>query len=167
MKIEEVIKNYADDLEYIEIRLERDCGDSKDYMKGMLAQARKTLSRNLGFADDSDRIMRPITRREKRTYTNKYTTKATSWDVALNRVYGITIEEGEDYEVVERPWAIIELLGKKYPVYADDAGQCDYIILDGERMSCGSYSIFPEQDLIIHILDKMYDRVLKKIEEKN
>lgn len=167
MKIEEVIKNYADDLEYIEIRIERDCGDSKDYMKGMLAQARKTLSRNLAFADDSDHIMRPINRREKRTYTNKYTTKATSWDVALNKVYGITVQEGEDYEVVERPWAIIELLGKKYPVYADDAGQCDYIILDGERMSCGSYSIFPEQDLILCILDKMYDRVLKKIEEKN
>ena len=111
--------------------------------------------------------MRPITRREKRTYTVKSTTKATSWDVALNKVYGITVQEGENYEVVERPWAIIELLGKKYPVYADDAGQCDYIILDGERMSCGSYSIFPEQDLIIHILDKMYDRVLKKIEEKN
>ena len=71
MKIEEVIKNYADDLEYIEIRLERDCGDSKDYMKGMLDQARKTLSRNLGFADDSDRIMRPITRREKRTYRRR------------------------------------------------------------------------------------------------
>lgn len=167
MKIEEVIENYAHELEYIEILVDRDYNASKDYMKGMLDQARKTLSRNLGFADGSDRIMRPITRREKRTYTIKSTTKATSWDVALNKVYGITVQEGGDYEVVERPWAIIELLEKKYPVYADDAGQCDYIILDGERMSCGSYSIFPEQDLIIHILDKMYDRVLKKIEEKN
>ena len=167
MKTEEVIENYVHDLEYIEMLVDRDYNASKDYMKGMLAQARKTLSRNLAFADDSDHFMRSISRREKRTYTNKYTTKATALDVELNKILGITIQEGKDYEVVERPWAIIELLGKKYPVYTDDAGQCDYIILDGERMGSGSYSFFPEQGLILCILDKMYDRVLKKIEEKN
>ena len=164
LKLQEVVKDYMNDLEYIEMALDRKWGWSQEFLLGMYKQVTRTLSWNLFNVKDWDNYkIRHATRREKKTFTRHITSKATSWDVAVNKLYGITIEEGKEYTVHEKPWGIIELLGKKYPVYSDDPGQCDYIVIDGECLSGGTYNFFPECEFISQILDHIGHQTYKKI----
>jgi len=165
MELEKVIKDYINDLNYIEMAFDRKWNDSQEFLLGMYKQVQRTLLSNLFEVDDWEKYdIRHATRREKKVFIRHVTGKATSWDVAINRLCGVTIEEGKEYTVHDKPWGIIELLDKKYPVYSDDLGQCDYIVLDnGERVSAGSFNLSPGRDFISYILQHRGSKTYQKI----
>ena len=93
---------------------------------------------------------------EKYAYDEKFT--ATEFDAALSALYrdsGIAKEElevGKNYSISILPYGCLKVNGETYAVYDDDAGQSDYIRINGENFSAGSYNFFPEEEFIAMIL---------------
>lgn len=84
-----------------------------------------------------------------------------------------TKQEKKDYVYIERdekgipiineePWAILEYKGDIYPVYNDDYGQQDFIVLDDTSFGGGAYNFGADYDFIDRI-----DSWLKEKEYKN
>lgn len=86
---------------------------------------------------------------------------ATGFDVSLNNLYRRInpalpeIIEGQEYETVEAPYAYFKYKKQIWPVYDDDAGQCDYIYVNGEAFSAGSFASYPYNvEEFCYIIDK-------------
>jgi len=106
-----------------------------------------------------------ITHRQKQKYARRVTWTATGFDVALNKLFGNEIKENKEYTSKITPWGLLTLDNEKYPVYSDDAGQCDYIIIDDESYSGGTYNFVPEETFVHCIISNMYVKAIKEIEE--
>ena len=165
MTLKDAVEQYRNDLTWMETAIDREWGYSADYLKGFYNAIDRALHSNLWrhVTDLNEYRIRPATHREKKLFTRHVKWTASSWDVAINNIYGIKIEEGKEYTSNIKPWGIFEFFGKKYPVYADDPGQCDYIIIDGETHSAGSYNYCPEEEFIVMILEAEGYKVLKKL----
>ena len=107
---------------------------------------------------------------EKYAYDEEWV--ATGFDEALNEKYretGLTNEivvEGNTYFTHYVPFGFIKVGDEIYPIFDDDAGQCEYIRIAGENFSGGIYNFQPEEYFISRILrEKLYDaeEKIKKI----
>lgn len=160
--LKELLDIVKDDIRYAKI-LARN-GDKEKALSYLEGAYRHISSLRLFNLDDESipKIQR-ATARQKKRYTIYTTWVADSFSVAVNKLYGIDIEEGKEYTTPIIPWGVIIIDGKTYPVYADDPGQCDYIILDGEHISAGSYNFRPEGEFVYYIISHMYAKIENKI----
>lgn len=168
MKLENLLNKYKNNLSYIETALDREWGYSTERLEGMLEQIGKDLFYDMLDVEDWEKYrIRKATKKEIKKHTIKSQHIVTGFEAAMNKVgYGIEVEEGKEIEVAEKPWGMLDFDGKSYPVYADDPGQCDYIILDNERLSGGSYNFNPEETFISMILENMRYKIAERIKDK-
>lgn len=159
-KIFEIIKidiSYAQDL----IKRHNKKEEAVDFLKAS--------HRHVAYLLFSSAIKYPeinvATTRQKKRYKVHKTFTATSYDVALNKIYGIELKEGQEYSTSFSPYGVIKVDNKVYPVYFDDAGQCDYIILSGKEFSSGSYSLMPEREFVYYIINDYYNRAIRDLGE--
>lgn len=147
--------------------------NSKDYWKGVLYGAYKMLSYMVDELDISTVIQKDLTDEQKKQYIYKETFIADEFTVSLNNnVYRQMnpeipeiVEEQEVTNEIE-PWGLITFGDKVYPIYSDDAGQCDVILIDGELIGAGSYNFTPEYDFVEDIIRRLVDKKIKELEEK-
>ena len=99
---------------------------------------------------------------------------ATEFDVGLNNLYKQmnleleNIEVGKTYHSHIVPYGYIQIDEEVFPVFSDDAGQCDYIRVDGENYSGGAYNFEPEREFYMYIFHhKLYQARQKVIELRN
>lgn len=144
-----------------------------DYLKGLLAGVYRVLSDFVYAITDEKVIIDDLTEEEKEQYAYDEDWVADSFAVALNNnIYAQIsdkvepIEEGKTYHSHIRPWGLLTFGDEKYPVYDDDAGQCDYIRINGENVSGGSYNFFPEHEFLLHIIGYKIDEKIKELERK-
>ena len=107
--------------------------------------------------------IKKATARQRKKYKFYTTWIADSFSVAMNKLYGITIEEGKEYTTPSIPWGVLTVNGKTYPVYSNDPGQCDFIILNGEHINSYPYSFNPEGEFIYHIINHIFAQIEKEI----
>lgn len=88
---------------------------------------------------------------------------STDIDVGLNNLYRQMNPELETIEVGETrhshivPYGYIQIDEEVFPIFSDDAGQCDYIRVNGENYSGGTYNFEPEMEFYMYILhNKIY-----------
>lgn len=88
---------------------------------------------------------------------------ATEFDVGVNNLYKQmnpeleTIKVGKTYHSHIVPYGYIQIDEEVFPVFSDDAGQCDYIRVDGEDYSGGAYNFNPEKEFYMFIFHhKLY-----------
>lgn len=147
--------------------------ESKDYWKGVLYGAYKVLAHMVyGELDIFTVIQKDLTDEQKKQYVYKDTFIADAFTVSLNNVYRQMnpqipeIVEGQEITNEIEPWGLITFGDNVYPIYSDDAGQCDVILIDGELISAGSYNYTPEYDFVEDIIGRLVDKKIKEIEEK-
>lgn len=105
--------------------------------------------------------MRAPTKREKKEFSYYVEGNYTSFDAALNnQIYRQInprleeIQEGQHYKNRIRPIGIMELGGRKFPVFNDDPGQCWYIRLpSGKEIASSSFSYCPENEFLWSLFD--------------
>ena len=147
--------------------------ESKDYWKGVLYGAYKMLSYMVDELDISTVIQKDLTDEQKKQYIYKETFIADEFTVSLNNnVYRQMnpeipeIVEGQEITTEIEPWGLITFGDNVYPIYSDDAGQCDVILIDGELIGAGAYNFTPEYDFVEDIIGRLVDKKVKELEEK-
>lgn len=161
MKIDELISIIKDDIIFVKREA---CYNKEEALQYLKASRKHTLSLLLYYVSFNELPkIREIKRREKRKYTKRITWVATDFDVALNKLFGNEIEVNKEYTSKITPWGLFVLDDTEYPVYTDNPGQCDYIIIDGENYSAGAYNLMPEGTFVHYIINHMYDKAIKEI----
>lgn len=163
MTVKEVFEMIKDDARYAKILARNDAKDEAlDYLKAARRHIGAIMLYNLDGTSVPD--IKPVTKRQKQKYTYHHTWKADAFAVAMNKnCYGIDIEEGKEYTSKIAPWGILTIDNVKYPVYSDDPGQSDYIFIDGEQHSAGSYNFFPEFTFLHGIINHYFYELEKEI----
>lgn len=84
------------------------------------------------------------------------------FDAALNDVYRQLypdleeMKEGDVAVVKEIPLYYFKYKGRKWPVYDDDAGQQEYIYINGEFVGAGSFTPYPYSvEFFMYKIDKL------------
>ena len=148
-----------------------------DYWLGYLLGIESAMVQMFWYADYEDiKNEYGIQRFENKTEAEKYAYdeqwEATGYDEALNKVYrdsGLTTEivvKGNTYFTHHVPFGFMKVEDNIYPIFDDDAGQCEYIRIAGEDFSGGAYNFEPEEFFLAKILDeRLYDteEKIKKI----
>lgn len=86
----------------------------------------------------------------KAKYTIKETHVATELDITLLDLYRQSnkdipvINIGDEFESINEPYAYFKYKGVVWPIYDDDAGQCDCIYLNNEWVSGGAFCCYPD-----------------------
>lgn len=113
-----------------------------------------TIRHLLMHVEEIDIEIKPASKRFIKTHTRYSKRVASSWDVAMNKAaYGIDIEAGKEYDVVEKPWGILQFNGKRYAIFSDDPGQCDMFYLDNDEPIFGyAYDFYPQLQFIYEII---------------
>jgi len=82
-------------------------------------------------------------------YAIEHRFKATAWDVSMSRLYHQInpeyplMKEGKKYSSLIKPIYYFKYKCKDWPVYEDDAGQCEYIYVNDKTYSAGTYVSYP------------------------
>lgn len=146
--------------------------ESLDYWKGCLFGSARLLNHYLYSRDWSDAINYNLTEEEKEQYSYDEDWTATSMDVSVNELYRQSnpnlevIEEGKTYHSHIKPCGLLDFNGKIYPVYNDDAGQSEYIRINGNNYSAGAYNMDPAADFISTIINYLFEEKIKEIESR-
>lgn len=154
-------------------------GQNKDWLKGVLLgltsgchRMISQLTIGLTYGDLEDNFMKHASRRQKEQYSYDEDLAAMGMDVAVNNIYRQAnpdlpeIVEGETYHSHIKPWALIKIDGKHYPIFADDPSQQDYIRFeDGEIQGFGSYNVDTVGSAIYYWISHIYKLGIKRIEE--
>ena len=106
-----------------------------------------------------DPQVRPATEEEKAEYAYVQEGVWNEFDAGVNKLFGFDVKVGEPYSIKVEPWGILEWEDVKLAVYSDDAGQCDYIRLDGESLGAGAYNLCPEDAFIYFYYDYLIDNL--------
>lgn len=162
MTVKEIFEMIKDDAHYAKTLVYNDAKDEAlDYLKA----ARRHIAAIMLYDLDRQSVsIKPATKRQKQKYTYHHVWKADAFAVAMNKnCYGIDIEEGKEYTSKIIPWGILTVDNIKYPVYSDDPGQSDYIFIDGERCSAGSYNFSPETTFLHEIMNHYFYEIEKEI----
>lgn len=161
MKLQELMGIVKDDMFFAKREARYDKDSALQYLQASRRHIMSLLLYNVSF-EEYPKIQK-ITYRQKQKYARRVTWTATSFDVALNKLFGNEIEENKEYTSKIMPWGLLILDNKKYPVYADNPGQCDYIVIDGENYSAGTYNLMPEGTFVHYIISHIYDEAIKEI----
>ena len=162
MKLQELMGIVKDDIMFAKrIAHCNNKDEALQYLKAAQRHAMALLLYNVRIEESPD--IQKTTYRQRHKYVRKVTRVATEFDVALNKLYGQEIEEGKEYTSEILPWGLLVVDNKKYPIYADDPGQCDYIVIDGECYSGGSYNFSPEGVFVREIINHIYSKAIKEI----
>ena len=175
MTVEYLYRELENVLYYVE-RMSQEENDgtySVDYLKGLLNGVYRVLSTLAYRIEDEKVINNELTEEEQEQYAYDEDWVADGFAVALNNnVYAQMsdevelIEEGKTYHSHIKPWGLLTFGDEVYPVYSDDAGQCDYIRINGENFSGGTYNFFPEHEFIRYIISHKIEEAIEKLERK-
>ena len=165
LTIDELMELVKDDCSRAKRNAEYDEQSKKQAIADLKA-AQRHIDIMLFFNVDRNSFpkIKKCTRRQKTRHSYYHTWIADGFAVGMNKLFGIELEEGKEYTSKLVPWGVLELDGKDYPVYADDPGQCDYIVIDGQSISGGTYNSCPEGIFIHGIVNYYYDKTLEEIE---
>ena len=149
---------------------------SLDYWKGFLYGTERMLHTKLYDAvlpKPNNVLTFEITEKDAEKYAYDEDWVADERTVAINNmIYKQMnpdielLEEGKTYHSHVKACGLLTFGDEKYPVYNDDAGQCEYIRLDGENFSGGAYNFTPEYDFIGHIISHKIYQKMKELEKR-
>lgn len=150
------IMHWSDDWRLSHMTPDQDKNWLKGVLLGLTSGCHNMINQltiGLTYGDLEDNFMKPASRRQKEQY---------SYDEDLAAM-GI---EGETYNSHIKPWALVKIDGKDYPIFADDPGQQDYIRFeDGEIQGFGSYNFDTVGSAIYYWISHIYKLGIKRIEE--
>lgn len=156
MKVNQLFKLFYRDLAHMKRDL-KDGWISKEDLKQRSFGMTEVYHHMLWHCKDFTRYeMRRATAHEKEKFAYFAEGEYTSFDVSLNnKIYKQMnpdleeIKEGQHYKHKIKPLWILELSGKKFPVFDDDPGQCYYLRLpNGKNIVTSSFCCCPEQEFM-------------------
>lgn len=146
---------------------------SKDYLKGILLGLTSEFHTRMDqmlmevdFEDLNNTFLIKPSRHQIQRYSYKHSGTISAMDVAINKLFGFDVKEGEQFEQIVKPWALVHIDGNTYPIFSDDPGQQDYMrFKDGTTESFGAYNPDTVSTAIYYIVNRIYRDGLKRIEE--
>lgn len=88
-------------------------------------------------------------------YDIKETREVSDFGKALNELFHQHNHKSKKQEICWTPYGYFEYKGKIWPVYDDDAGQCDFIYINNEFVSAGSFTPYPYNvEYFIYVIDQ-------------
>ena len=169
------IMHWSDDWRLSHMTPDQDKNWLKGVLLGLTSGCHNMINQltiGLTYGDLEDNFMKPASRRQKEQYSYDEDLAAMGIDVEANNIdrqansdLPKTIE-GETYNSHIKPWALVKIDGKDYPIFADDPGQQDYIRFeDGEIQGFGSYNVDTVGSAIYYWIGHIYKLGIKRIEE--
>jgi len=159
VNFEEIFNMYQRNIEYANRNIKHSRLDNKrdiSWFKGYKdASFRYFQNLRMNFPESYPEI-RKVTEKEKEKFTIRNKKVADDLDVAINKVYGNTVEKNKEYEIVEAPYGVLEYRDQIIPVYSDDAGQQDYCIFKNHTIASGAYELFPVS-VFVYEIDYLMD----------
>ena len=153
---------------------------SLDYWRGFLFGSERMLHSKLYdsvLPRPNDMLDFEITEEEEEKYAYDEDWVADGRTVAINNMIykqmnpdTELLEEGKTYHSHIKACGLLTFGEEKYPIYNDNAGQCEYIRLGNENHSGGAYNFAPEYDFVAAIISyKIYNKIReleKRFEEQ-